>query len=386
MRRSDTRILTTHTGSLPRPAELLPVLLAAEHPDVNSELRRDRVRSAVQEVVRKQVAAGIDVVSDGEMSKPGFAHYIKDRLTGFQEKAAPRPFAPGDLHDFPEVARNLFTQDGRELPRPPVPTNDGPIAYVGGDPLAEDLRNLSETLVNEQVTEAFLPAISPGSVAMLLGTTYFASRDEFLVALADALHEEYWRIVDGGFLLQVDCPDLALGRHLEFADQPLAAFRSVIELHVAALNHALQGIDPDRVRIHVCWGNYPGPHHRDVPLHDILDIVYQVNASGLSIEGANPRHEHEWTVFQELPLPEDKVLIPGVIDTCTNYIEHPETVAQRIERYASGVGRDRVIAGTDCGFSTIAGRSAVAPDVAYAKLATLAEGARLASNRLWACD
>jgi 5-methyltetrahydropteroyltriglutamate--homocysteine methyltransferase len=380
MRQSVERILTTHTGSLPRPADLLP-LLVADSEDGN--IRRERVRSAVREAVRQQVAAGIDVVSDGEMSKPGFAHYIKDRLTGFQGEPSSRPFAPADLRDFPEVARNLFSQDGKEQPRPLMPTNDGPVSYVGLDALAEDLTNLSQATTGEAVTEAFLPAISPGSVAMLLGTTYFASREAFLFALADALREEYQRIVAAGFVLQVDCPDLALGRHVEFADVSLEEFRSVIETHVAALNRALAGIDPDRVRIHVCWGNYPGPHHRDVPLRDILDIVYQVNASGLSIEGANPRHEHEWTVFAELPLPDDKVLIPGVIDTCTNCIEHPETVAQRIERYARVVGRERVIAGTDCGFSTMAGRSAVAPDVAYAKLATLAEGARLASARLW---
>jgi 5-methyltetrahydropteroyltriglutamate--homocysteine methyltransferase len=383
MPRSAERILTTHTGSLPRPAELLSLPVAAEQSGADGDDRRDRVRDAVREVVRQQVVAGIDVVSDGEMSKPGFAHYIKDRLTGFQGAVAARPFAPGDLRDYPEVARSLFTQDGRELPRPLMPTNDGPIVYVGWDALAEDLANLSGAVVAEAATAAFLPAISPGSVAMLLGTTYFANREGFLFALADALHEEYERIVGAGFLLQVDCPDLALGRHLEFADEPLSAFLAAIEMHVAALNRALAGIDPERVRVHVCWGNYPGPHHRDVPLRDILDIVYQVNASGLSIEGANPRHEHEWTVFAELPLPDNKVLIPGVIDTCTNCIEHPETVAQRIERYARVVGRERVIAGTDCGFATMAGRSAVAPNVAYAKLATLAEGARLASSRLW---
>jgi 5-methyltetrahydropteroyltriglutamate--homocysteine methyltransferase len=215
------------------------------------------------------------------------------------------------------------------------------------------------------------------------GSTYDQSRNDFLYALAGALDEKYRAIVSRGFLLQVDCPDLALGRHLGFSDASLADFRSAIELHVDELNHALAGIDPERVRVHVCWGNYPGPHHHDVSLADILDIVYQIRASGLSIEGANPRHEHEWTVFEQFPLPADKVLIPGVIDTCTNAIEHPETVAQRIERYARVVGRERVIAGTDCGFGTLAGRSAVVADVAYAKLASLAEGARRASARLW---
>jgi 5-methyltetrahydropteroyltriglutamate--homocysteine methyltransferase len=385
MKRSVDRILTTHTGSLPRPGDLLPLLLTS---DASLEEQRSlrlqmRVQEAVREAVRRQVAAGIDIVSDGEMGKPGFAHYIRDRLSGFQGNASSRPFAPRDLVDFPDVARHLFVVNGQELPRPTMPTNDGPIAYEGQTQLAEELDVFASTLEAQPVAEGFLPAISPGCVAMLMGTTYFDNRRDFLFALAEALSEEYRGIVARGFVLQIDCPDLALGRHLEFADSSLAEFCAVIELHVAALNHALTGIDPERVRVHVCWGNYPGPHNHDVPLRDILDIIYGVNASGLSVEAANPRHEHEWSVFETLPLPDDKVLIPGVIDTCTNYIEHPETVAQRIERFANVVGRERVIAGTDCGFSTMAGRSAVMPDVAYAKLASLAEGARLASAQLW---
>jgi 5-methyltetrahydropteroyltriglutamate--homocysteine methyltransferase len=343
---------------------------------------RELTRTAVHEAVQLQVASGIDVISDGEMGKPGFAHYVKDRLTGFQGEVAARPFAPRDLVDFPEVARQLFVSDGKELPRPPMPTNDGPVAYDGWADLATDLDNFAVAVENRDV-EGFLPAISPGCVAMLMGTTYYDDRRDFLFALAGALREEYRAIVERGFVLQVDCPDLALGRHLEFADRSLSEFRAIMEMHVEALNYALTGIDPDQVRVHVCWGNYPGPHHYDVALGDIIDIIYRVNASGLSIEGANPRHEHEWSVFEQHPLPAGKMLIPGVIDTCTNCIEHPETVAQRIERYARAVGRERVIAGTDCGFSTMAGRSAVVPDVAYAKLTSLAEGARLASSRLW---
>jgi 5-methyltetrahydropteroyltriglutamate--homocysteine methyltransferase len=255
--------------------------------------------------------------------------------------------------------------------------------YIGQRQLETDLENLTSAITGERVAEAFLPAISPGCVAMLLGTVFYPNRREFLLALAAALRTEYRAIVDSGFLLQVDCPDLALGRHEEFADKSIEEFREIVKLHVEALNIALDGIDPERVRIHVCWGNYPGPHHHDVPLREIVDLIYQVKANGLSIEGANPRHEHEWTVFEELPLPKEKVLIPGLIDTCTNYIEHPETVAQRIARYARVVGRERVIAGTDCGFGTMAGRSAVVPDVAYAKLASLSEGARVASQQLW---
>jgi 5-methyltetrahydropteroyltriglutamate--homocysteine methyltransferase len=382
VKKSTERILTTHTGSLPRPPDLAAALLGSDGSRADAERQRQRARDAVHEAVQRQVAAGIDVISDGEMGKPGFAHYVKDRLSGFQGQDSPRPFAPRDLLDFPEVAQRLFVSEGKALPRPAMPTNDGPITYIGWDQLAADLDALSAEVENQSVAEAFLPAVSPGCVAMLMGTTHYPSRRDFMVALADALREEYRAIVSRGFVLQVDCPDLALGRHLEYADAPISEFRNEIELHVEVLNHALAGIDPDRVRIHVCWGNYPGPHHYDVPLAEILDIVYQVNASGLSIEGANPRHEHEWAVFAEIPLPPDKVLIPGVIDTCTNCIEHPETVAQRIERYARVVGMERVIAGTDCGFGTMAGRSAVVPDVAYAKLASLAEGARLASSRL----
>jgi 5-methyltetrahydropteroyltriglutamate--homocysteine methyltransferase len=383
VKRSTERILTTHTGSLPRPPDLAAALLGSDRSLADAEHLRQRARAAVREAVQRQVAAGIDVISDGEMGKPGFAHYVKDRLSGFQGQDSARPFAPRDLLDYPEVAQRLFVSDGKALPRPAMPTNDGPIAYIGWDQLAADLDTLSAEAENQSVGEAFLPAVSPGCVAMLMGTTRYPSRRDFVFALADALREEYRAIVNRGFVLQVDCPDLALGRHLEFADATISEFRTEIELHVEVLNHALDGIDPDRIRIHVCWGNYPGPHHHDVPLAEILDVVYQVNASGLSIEGANPRHEHEWAVFAEIPLPPDKVLIPGVIDTCTNCIEHPETVAQRIERYARVVGRERVIAGTDCGFGTMAGRSAVVPDVAYAKLASLAEGARLASSRLW---
>lgn len=377
MKRSTDRILTTHTGSLPRPPDLVPLLLGRADSAASDEL----IREAVRDAVRKQVAAGIDVVSDGEMGKAGFTSYVKDRLTGFQGTAAPRPFAPRDLLDFPEVAQRLFHPTAEE--RPPMPTNDGPIAYMGEDRLATELDDFAAALADQPVAEAFLPAVSPGCVAMLMGTVYFEERRDFLDALANGLKTEYRAIVDRGFVLQVDCPDLAIGRHVEFADRSVAEFREIVALHVAALNRALDGIDPARVRMHVCWGNYPGPHHHDVALRDILDLVYRANVSGLSVEGANPRHEHEWAVFEDLPLPEGKVLIPGVIDTCTNYIEHPEAVAQRIVRYARVVGRENVIAGTDCGFGTMAGRSAVVPDVAYAKLASLAEGARLASAMLW---
>jgi 5-methyltetrahydropteroyltriglutamate--homocysteine methyltransferase len=258
VKRSTDRILTTHTGSLPRPSDLAALLLDSNDSLAKSDSLRERVRAAVHEVVQRQVAAGIDVVSDGEMGKPGFAHYVKDRLSGFQGNAAPRPFAPRDLLDFPEVARRLFVSDGKELPRPPMPANDGPIGYIGWDQLAAELDALTAAIENQSVAEAFLPAVSPGCVAMLMGTTYYDLRRDYLYALADALREEYQSIVSRGFLLQIDCPDLALGRHLEFPDASTAEFRAVIELHVEALNHALEGIDPDRVRILCLLGQLPG--------------------------------------------------------------------------------------------------------------------------------
>jgi len=380
--RSTERILTTHTGSLPRPPELLRLLNErAEGQPVDEAEFRSQVASAIGGAVRRQVAAGIDVVSDGEMGKAGFANYVMDRMTGFGGADSTRLFQPRDLVDFPSLRDRLFgTQPSTRTRRL---ANDAAIAYVGGDELAGDLAAFGAALSGAGAAGAFMPAASPGCVVQIMPTTHYGSRREYLFALAEALRAEYLAIVEAGYLLQVDCPDLAMGRHVEFGDRPLAEFRANLELHVEALNHGLEGIDPERVRVHVCWGNYAGPHHRDVALGDILDVIYEVRANGISVEAANPRHEHEWTVFAEQPLPPGKYVIPGVIDSCTNYIEHPDVVAQRIERYAKAVGRENVIAGTDCGFSTFAGTSAVDPEVAYAKLASLAEGAKIASRQLW---
>ena len=374
------RILTTHGGSLPRPPELLDMLVArAERRDVPEERFAAAVRDALGDAVRRQVAAGIDVVSDGEMAKTGFASYMAERMTGFGGESRMIPLA--DVAAFPDVAPRT-TPSGPST-RALRPANDGPITYVGPDALRSDISNLQGALSGVAVAGAFLPAASPGSIVQSSPTHYYASRREYLYALADALRTEYRAITDAGLTLQVDCPDLAMERHVEFASAPLEEFRGVIAEHVEALNHGLEGIDPDQVRVHVCWGNYAGPHHLDVDLRDILDIVLRVRANGVSVEGANPRHEHEWQVFENVPLPEGKMLIPGVIDTCTNYVEHPEVVAQRIVRYARVVGRERIVAGTDCGFSTFAGSNAVVPDIVYAKLESLAEGARLASAELW---
>jgi 5-methyltetrahydropteroyltriglutamate--homocysteine methyltransferase len=378
---SPERILTTHGGSLPRPPELLDLLVArAERRDVPEDRFAALVRDAVREVVRRQVAAGIDLVSDGEMSKTGFASYMASRMTGFGGESRMIPLA--DVAAFPDVAPRT-TPSGPST-RALRPANDGPVAYVGEADLRTDVENLREALSGEAVAGAFLPAASPGAIVQSSPTHFFRSRRDYLYALADALRTEYVAITEAGLALQLDCPDLAMERHVEFADAPVEEFRRAIAAHVEALNHGLRGVDPDRVRVHVCWGNYGGPHHLDVDLRDILDIVLRVRARYVSVEGANPRHEHEWRVFEEVPLPEDKVLIPGVIDTCTNYVEHPEVVAQRLVRYAGVVGRERVIAGTDCGFSTFAGSNAVVPDVVWAKLDSLSEGARLATAELWA--
>jgi len=383
MKRSTDRILTTHTGSLARPPELLELLSArAEGRAVDEAEFRSRVDIAIRDAVRRQVEAGIDVVSDGEMGKAGFANYVMDRMTGFGGEDSAAQFRPRDVLDFPEMGRRLFgTQPSTRARRP---ANDGAITYVGGSELAGDLSAFGTALEDVTVAEAFLPAASPGCVVQIMPSTHYGSRRAYLFALAEALRTEYLAIVDAGYTLQVDCPDLAMGRHVEFGDRPLDEFMANLELHVEALNHGLAGIDPERVRVHVCWGNYAGPHHHDVALRDILDVIYRVNANGISVEAANPRHEHEWTVFAEQPLPPGKYVIPGVIDSCTNYIEHPDLVAQRITRFARVVGRENVVAGTDCGFATFAGFSAVVPDIAYAKLASLAEGARIASRELWA--
>jgi 5-methyltetrahydropteroyltriglutamate--homocysteine methyltransferase len=384
MKRSTERILTTHTGSLPRPAELLSIVAGSgEGQPVDWTGQRELVRSAVREAVGRQADAGIDIVSDGEMGKIGFANYVQDRMTGFGGQSS-RPAMGRDLLDFPELATQRLGAVRGAAAVMRRPANDGEIRYVGQDQLMAGLEDFRAALVGVTVEGAFLPAASPGCVVQIMPSTHYPTRSAYLHALADSLREEYRAIVDGGYTLQVDCPDLAMGRHWEFADATLAEFRANLELHVEALNHGLEGIDPERVRVHVCWGNYAGPHHRDVALRDILDVVYRVNANGVSVEGANPRHEHEWAVFAEMPLPGGKYLIPGVIDSCTTYIEHPELVAQRIQRFAETVGRENVVAGTDCGFGTFAGWSAVVPEIAYAKLASLSEGARIASARLWA--
>ncbi len=382
MKRSTERILTTHTGSLPRPDNLMQLMIAREQgqPVDASELA-GTVRNAVAEAVKHQVAAGIDIISDGEMSKIGFANYVKDRLAGFGGRS--NPLTAQDILDHPDLNVHLLRRKEGGGGRNFIPACTGPISLRDQDAVHRDIANLRAAVQEVQPEGVFMPAASPGAIAQVMQNNYYPTQEAYLYALADAMRYEYQTIVAAGFSLQLDCPDLAMQRHVRFADAPIDEFRRHLQQSVEVLNYALSGIPPEQVRVHVCWGNYQGPHHRDVPLKDIIDLLLNIQGNALSIEAANPRHEHEWKVFEQVRLPEGKILIPGLIDSCTNYIEHPEVVAQRLVRFACVVGRENVIAGTDCGFDTFAGASAVAPSVAWAKLQSLAEGARLASQELW---
>jgi len=376
MKRSSERILTTHTGSLPRPDDLTTMLYARDKGELQEQAAfAQRVRAATAEVVRRQVECGVDVVNDGETGKIGYSTYVKDRLTGFEGEAT--PVRAADLLEFPEYARRAVRV------RTQRPACTGPVAYKDKEALRQDLENFKTALQGVEPEEAFLSAASPGVISLFLKNDYYPNHEAYLTALAETMKEEYDAIHQAGFLLQVDCPDLAMGRHIQFAGAGLDEFRRNAELHVEALNHALSAIPPERMRLHLCWGNYEGPHHLDVPLRDIIDIVLKARPAGISFEAANPRHAHEWKVFHEFTLPAEKVLIPGVLDSTTNYIEHPELVAERICRFAEVVGRENVIAGTDCGFATFAGSTTVDPQIVWAKFRAMAEGARLASQQLW---
>jgi 5-methyltetrahydropteroyltriglutamate--homocysteine methyltransferase len=384
MRRSSDRILTTHTGSLPRPADLLALIR-----DQQDGVLRDpaaltaRIKSAVAETVRHQVEAGLDVVNDGEMGKPSYATYVKDRMTGFDGSERSDPIRGADMLDFPDYARASAGGMGQSGVRMKRPACTGPITYRDRDAIAVDLENLKAALAGLNTAETFMSAASPGVVTFFLSNRYYPSHEAYLFAIADAMKVEYEAICAAGFVLQVDCPDLAMSRHVHYRNLSLAEFRKTIEMHIAALNHGLSNVPEEKVRIHLCWGNYEGPHNHDVPLRDIIDVVFKARAQGISYEASNPRHEHEWATFKQVKLPDGRILIPGVIDSVTNFIEHPELVAQRIGNLARVVGRENVIAGTDCGFGTIAGSSAVEPAIAWAKLASLTEGAQIASRELW---
>ena len=379
MKRSIDRILTTHTGSLPRPSALAEILVARETGAPYDEVAfEEAVRGAVSESVAQQCETGLDVVNDGEMSKFFYATYIKERLTGFDGENLTRPIA--DAREFPEFA-DRSTTSARSLRRTPACT--GPIGYRGETELRRDIANLTSALAGKALSEAFMSAASPGVVSCFIQNQYYPDTETYVFAIAEAMKTEYEAIHAAGFILQLDCPDLAMGRHFQFADDDVDTFLRNAELNVEALNHALGGIPPERLRMHLCWGNYEGPHNWDVPLIDIIDIVLRARPTALSFEGANPRHGHEWNVFEGLAMPEGKILIPGVIDSTTNYIEHPEYVAERIQRYADIVGRENVIAGVDCGFATSAVSTKVDTRIAWAKLGSLVDGAAMATRRLW---
>jgi 5-methyltetrahydropteroyltriglutamate--homocysteine methyltransferase len=378
MKRSTDRILTTHTGSLPRANDLTAMLEALDAGTLPDHAAFEaRVRRAVVDIVRQQVQAGVDVVNDGEQGKVGYSTYVRHRMTGFGGRSTVPPRA--DWAAFPEAA-------SRSERRSTVsrPSCNGPIDWIDRAAVQKDTANLGAALAGARATEGFMTAASPGVIAHFLQNEHYPSREAYLARLVDVMKEEYDAIHRAGFVLQVDCPDLAMSRHLAFSGRSEAQFLKIAEGNIEALNHALRDIPPDRMRLHLCWGNYEGPHHLDIPLEKILPIALRGRPQALSFEGANPRHEHEWIVFKQVKLPDDRIIIPGVVDTTTNFIEHPELVAQRIARYAEVVGRERVLAGSDCGFATFA-RSVpvIEPEIAWAKITSMAEGARLASARLW---
>jgi 5-methyltetrahydropteroyltriglutamate--homocysteine methyltransferase len=374
MKRSTEQILTTHTGSLPRPVELADALERRDRGEGADPDLGERIRDAVIDVVRRQIQVGVDLVNDGEAGKIGYSTYVKERLDGFGGEGAPhRP--PPEAEDFPEYWESRGDHGAA------TPACVGPLAYRDTEAVRADIANLKDGLEAAGHSDAFMSAASPGVIALFLENQHYASHEEYVFAIADAMKVEYDEIHRAGIVLQLDCPDLAASRHRYGED--LGEFRRRVALHLDAIAHATRDIPPEAMRLHVCWGNYEGPHHLDVPFADIIDLVLDARPAALSFEAANPRHAHEWTVFEDVDLPDGKVLIPGVLDSTTNYVEHPELVAQRILRYAELVGRENVIAGSDCGFATFATAIQVHPTITWAKLRAMSEGARLASERLW---
>jgi 5-methyltetrahydropteroyltriglutamate--homocysteine methyltransferase len=381
MRRSTDHILTTHVGSLPRPqdvVDLIRVQDAGESYDLDKW--NEVMARAVQDAVNTQSEAGLDIINDGEMAKVGYATYMRHRLTGFELGEVPRA-TPQDLDDYPEY-RDKIAAAG-DTPKYKRPICKGPIKVKDLKPLHEDIARLQQALSRAKIAEGFMTAASPGTIAVFQPNEYYPSHEAYLQALADAMREEYETIVKSGLVLQIDCPDLAMGRHIRFRGVDDAEFVRNATLQVEAMNHALANVPADRVRFHVCWGNYEGPHHRDIPFAKIARVVLKAKPMAMLLEASNPCHEHEWEIWKTLRLPDNKVLIPGVIDSTCNYIEHPELVSQRIMRFAELVGRERVMAGTDCGFGTFAGFGKVHPTICWQKMRSLAEGARLASKKLW---
>lgn len=377
---SHGRFLTTHVGSLPRAQDLVDLIFAKEDgQSVDEAALAARIEAAVQYVVDRQAASGVDIINDGEQSKPSYATYIKDRLHGFG--GAGNSYVFQDIEDFPTVKERIFADTGRKKRK--APACNGPISVKDMVAVETDAATLNAALAKHSGRQAFISAASPGVTALFFGNEHYDRHEDYVFAIAEGLRHEYEAIAKAGIMLQVDCPDLAMGRHTQFRELDLAGFRKAMELNIAALNHATANIPPERLRMHMCWGNYPGPHHHDVPFQDIIDLVWTARPHAIQFEAANPRHAHEYAIFEQVKLPEGKVLIPGVVECQSNYIEHPDLIAQRIGRYADLVGRDNVMAGCDCGFSIHAGSGGVDPEVVWAKLDALAQGASIASARYW---
>ncbi|MDJ1007931.1 MAG: cobalamin-independent methionine synthase II family protein [Paracoccaceae bacterium] len=373
-----SKIAATHVGSLPRSQEVVDFIFARERGEPFDQGEFDAAMTrAVEETVRRQVDAGIDIVSDGETSKISYATYVKDRYTGF-DGDSPRN-APADLKMFPSFLERLANDGG--TPKYARPMCVGEVKSKGQGELQKDIDNLKAAMAAHGARRGFMNAASPGVISLFLQNDFYPSREAYLAALADAMREEYRTIVNAGLDLQLDCPDLALSRHMLFTDLSDEEFVKVAEMHVEALNHALAGIDPAKVRVHICWGNYEGPHVCDIDMGKVMPTLMKAKANYVLFETSNPRHAHEWTVFRDRKdeVPGDKVLVPGVVDTTTNFVEHPDLVAERLGRFVAIFGAERVVAGSDCGFGTFAGFGAVDPEIAWAKLATLSEGARRAS-------
>jgi 5-methyltetrahydropteroyltriglutamate--homocysteine methyltransferase len=383
MQRSEDRILTTHVGSLPRSAELTRLIFDAQEGKGDADRLQAQVADEVDRVVARQRETGIDIVSDGEQSKPGFSNYLRDRLDGLGGTTDPWVFK--DLATVPELQAFYFEDEAAEHIH--MPACEGPLRYVGQAAVQRDIANLKGAMERHGVTEAFMPAASPGIIAYHMTNRHYPSYEEYVMAAADAMREEYRAITDAGLILQLDCPDIGCVAHTEGWMTPTMerlGLTKFVELQIEALNHGVEGLPPDQVRMHLCWANYEAPHQFDVPLRDVLEpVLRRARPSAILIEAANPRHEHEWEVLQEMTVPEDKIIVPGVIDTTTNYVEHPVLIAQRIQRFADILGRERVIAGADCGFGTFVGFGAVFENVVWMKLSALAEGAQIASERLW---
>jgi 5-methyltetrahydropteroyltriglutamate--homocysteine methyltransferase len=376
MQRSSDRILTTHTGSLPRPEELIKARTDGGLAD--SRAFEALLENATVDIVGKQLAAGIDVVNDGEMSKVAYSTYVAERLNGFGGQGSfPRP---ADVGEHPDFAQRMQRRVAA-LTMPPACV--GPVSWKDRTAVHGDIARLKKALAGKSPRDAFMTAASPGVIALFLENQYYPSHEAYLAALSDVMREEYEAIVAAGFILQLDCPDLGVGRHSRVATN-VSEFLGIAEQNISALNRAIANIPAEQIRLHLCWGNYEGPHHLDIPLREIIATVFEAHVAAISFEGANPRHAHEWAVFKDVQLPPGKVLIPGVLDSSTNYIEHPELVAERIIRYAELVGRENVIAGSDCGFSTFASSDPpIAPSITWAKLRALSEGAAIASRHLW---